>query len=102
VDWEELLVLGLLPLQQQLCGEAQQQGDAGGGAPADEAPRRPPGLRQQRALLLRPGQLPPPPHVRSLLHPPGVSNLHHLEQILDDPLGSARPGLHRLPGAAGV
>nr|XP_021403476.1 probable E3 ubiquitin-protein ligase MID2 isoform X2 [Lonchura striata domestica] len=102
VDWEELLFLGLLPLQQQLRGAAQQQGDAGGGAPADEAPRCPPGLRQQRSLLLRPGQLPPPPHLRSLLHPAGVSHLHHLEQIPDDPLGAACPGFHRLPRAAGV
>uniref|UniRef100_A0A674HGW9 Midline 2 n=1 Tax=Taeniopygia guttata TaxID=59729 RepID=A0A674HGW9_TAEGU len=102
VDREELLFLGLLPLQQQLRGAAQQQGDAGGGAPADEAPRCPPGLRQQRALLLRPGQLPAPPHLRSLLHPAGVSHLHHLEQIPDDPLGAACPGFHRLPRAAGV
>lgn len=52
VEWQELILMGVLTLQQQLCGAPQRQGDAGGGQPPAEKAGRPAGLRQQLAVLL--------------------------------------------------
>ncbi|CAL8264276.1 unnamed protein product, partial [Lota lota] len=98
VERQELLVVGAVALQQQLCRAAQRQGDAGGGQPAAAAARRAAGLRQQRAGLLRRHELPAPAHLRHLLPAARGAHLHHLEQVGDDPVGAARARLS--PAAA--
>lgn len=52
MERQELILMGVLTLQQQLYGAPRRKGDAGGGKPAAEAAGRPAGLRQQLTVLL--------------------------------------------------
>lgn len=63
MERQELVLVGVLALQQQLFGATRRQRNAGGGEPAAEAPGRPAGLRQQLALLSRRHELAAHPHV---------------------------------------
>ncbi|TNM99221.1 hypothetical protein fugu_013785 [Takifugu bimaculatus] len=93
MERQELVLVGVLALQQQLSGATRWQRDAGGGEPAAEAAGRPAGLRQQLPLLSRRHELPAHPHLRNLLPPARRTHLHDLEQVHHDPFGAARARL---------
>lgn len=93
VERQELVLVGVLALQQQLPGAARREGDAGGGQSAAEASGRSAGLRQQRAVLLRRHELAAHPHLRDLLPAARGAHLHDLEQVGHDPLRTARARL---------
>lgn len=93
MERQELVLVGVLALQQQLSGATRWQRDAGGGQPAAEAAGRPAGLRQQLPLLSRRHELPAHPHLRNLLPPARRPHLHDLEQVHHDPFGAARARL---------
>lgn len=93
MERQELVLVGVLALQQQLSGATRRQRDAGGGEPAAEAAGRPAGLRQQLPLLSRRHELPAHPHLRNLFPPARRTHLHDLEQVHYDPFGAARARL---------
>lgn len=98
MERQELVLMGVLTLQQQLYGAPRRQGDAGGGEPAAEATGRPAGLRQQFAVLLRRHELPAHSHLWNLLPPARRPHVHDLEQVGHDTLRAARPRLCRRRG----
>lgn len=105
MERQELVLVGVLALQQQLSGATRRKRDASGGEPAAEAAGRPAGLRQQLPLLPRRHELPAHPHVRNLLPPSRRAHVHDLEQVHHDPFGAARAwlcgrGAHGFSGAA--
>lgn len=93
MERQELVLVGVLALQQQLSGATRRQRDAGGGEPSAEASGRPTGLRQQLPLLPRRHELPAHPHVRDLLPPARRTHVHDLEQVHHDPFGAPRARL---------
>lgn len=101
MERQELVLVGLLALQQQLPGAAQRQGAAGGGLPAAAAAGRAAGLRQQRAVLLGRHERAAPAHLPRLLPAARGAHLHDLEQIAHAAVGPAGARLCGLPGAAG-
>lgn len=105
MERQELLLVGVLTLQQQLFGATRRQRDAGGGEPAAEAPGRAAGLWQQLPLLSRCHELAAHPHIWNLLSPARRTHLHDLEQVHHDPFGAPGArlcgrGVLRFPGAA--
>lgn len=95
MEWQELVLVGVLALQQQLFGATRRQRNAGGGEPAAEAPGRPAGLRQQLPLLSRCHELAAHPHVWNLLPAARRTHVHDLEQVYHDPFGAASARLCR-------
>lgn len=86
MERQELILMGVLTLQQQLYGAPWRQGDAGGGKPAAEAVGCPAGLWQQFTVLLWCHELPAHSHLWSLLPSACCTHFHDLEQVGHDPL----------------
>lgn len=98
MERQELILMGVLTLQQQLYGAPRRQGDAGGGEPAAEAAGRPARLWQQFTVLLWCHELPAHSHLWNLLPPACCTHFHDLEQVGHDPLRSTCPRLCRWCG----
>lgn len=98
MEWQELILVGVLTLQQQLHGPPRREGDAGGGEPTAEAARCPAGLRQQFTVLLRCHEFPAHSHLRNLLPPARRTHFHDLEQVGHDTLRATRSWFCRWRG----